>query len=81
LTFKVLENFREEVIRPSFPGWEPQRSILRDSMIETFIRQKITDSTAWFNKVPSYQRSGTNPEEKIRFLDQICEIVEKISSP
>ena len=47
-------------------------------MIETFIRQKIAEPADWFNKVPLYQRSGTNAKEKIQFLDQICEIVDKI---
>ncbi len=58
--------------------WEPHRSILRDAMIETFVRQKFCDPDEWFEKVPGYLRQGTNPVEKGRYLDRICEIVGRL---
>ena len=76
----ALEIFREQVIRPSIPEWNAQRSILRPAMIETFVRQLITDPTQWYNKVPQYLRTGTNPAEKMRFLESICEMVERIDT-
>ena len=76
--YKVLEDFRESVIKPAMENWEPHRSILRDGMIETFIMQRLNEPGDWFNKVPQFQRTGTNPLEKTRFLARICEIVERI---
>ncbi len=76
----ALEAFREEVIRTSMPDWDAQRSILRPAMIETFVQQQITDPADWYNRIPQYLRTGTNPAEKTRFLEDICEIVERIST-
>jgi hypothetical protein len=48
-------------------------------MIETFVRQKFVEPDDWFEKVPGYLRQGTNPIEKTRYLDRICDIVGKLS--
>lgn len=53
-------------------GWQAQRSILRDSMIETLVQQNITDPDDWFSKVPTYLRQGTDPTEKRLHLERIC---------
>ena len=63
---------------PAIENWEPHRSILRDGMIETFATQRLNEPGDWFNKVPQFQRSGTNPLEKTLFLVRISEIVERI---
>lgn len=76
--FEVLKEFREAVIKQEMTAWEPHRSILRDGMIETFVRQRMTDPEDWFRKVPQYQRSATNPVEKRLFLSRICEIIGRI---
>lgn len=76
--YKVLEGFRESVIKPAMENWEAHRSILRDGMIETFVKQRLDEPGDWFSKVPQFQRSGTNPLEKTLFLARICEVVERI---
>ena len=73
--YDALVSFRETVIRPSSTTWQAHRSILRDSMIETFLSQRLTEPDNWFRSVPQYLRSGTDPIEKRKFLDQICDIV------
>jgi len=75
---QALIEFRDKVIRPNMVDWEPHRSILRDAMIETFVAQHFTDPDQWFIKVPTFLRQGTNPIEKNRYLEQICEIVSRI---
>ena len=75
---KALEQFRDIVIRHEVPDWSPHRSILRDGMIETFVSQRLDDSEDWDRKVPQFQRLGTDPVEKTRFLARICKIVERI---
>jgi hypothetical protein len=47
-------------------------------MIETFITMRLKDSDDWFNRVPQYQRQNTNPIEKQKYLDRICEMVQMI---
>ena len=76
---RVLEAFRDRVIRPANSNWEAHRSILRPAMIETFVQQRIVDPSDWYTKIPQYLRAGTNPAEKNRHLEAICEIVERIS--
>jgi very-short-patch-repair endonuclease len=76
--FEVLRQFRDTVIAREIENWEPQRSILRESMIETLVIQRVRDPDDWFRKVPQFQRAGTNALEKQRYLDQICEIIDRI---
>jgi hypothetical protein len=59
--------------------WEPHRSLLREAMIETFVRQRFTDQDQWFDKVPGYLRQRTNPAEKGRYLDRVCDIVSRLA--
>ncbi len=74
----ALEAFREQVIRPAFSEWDARRSILRPAMIETFVQQRVVDPDEWHSRIPQYLRVGTNAAEKNRFLDEICEIIERI---
>ena len=77
----ALEAFREQIIQPAFPEWDARRSILRPVMIETFVRQRVVDPEEWHSRVPQYLRIGTNAAEKNRFLDEICEIINRIREP
>jgi very-short-patch-repair endonuclease len=76
---QALREFRDTVIAVEMAPWEHHRSILRDSMIETLVAQQVTDSSDWFLKVPQFQRAGTNPIEKTRYLDRICDLVARMS--
>jgi len=48
-------------------------------MIETFMRQRFVEPDDWFDKVPGYLRQGTNPIEKTRYIDRICDIVARLN--
>jgi very-short-patch-repair endonuclease len=74
----ALREFRDTVIAKEMSGWEPQRSILREGMIETFVTMRLKDPDEWFTRVPQYQRQNTNPLEKRKYLDRICEIVSRL---
>lgn len=75
----LLRQFREDIIAKGMNGsWEPHRSIARDAMIEALIGQKLTDPDDWFVKIPGFLRAGTNPVEKNRYLEQICQIVDRL---
>jgi very-short-patch-repair endonuclease len=75
---KTLEEFRETIIAKEVPGWERQRSILRDAMIEAFVRQRLVDPDDWFNEIPQFLRMATNPLEKKLYLARVCEIVGRL---
>jgi REase_MTES_1575/Protein of unknown function (DUF3320) len=77
--FEALRQFRDQVVGNEMADWEPHRSILRDAMVETFVRQRLVEPDDWFDKVPGYLRQGTNPIEKARYLDRICDIVGKLN--
>ncbi|MDR9759430.1 DUF4011 domain-containing protein [Rhizobium redzepovicii] len=76
---RALRTLRVTEVGKRMENWEPHRSILRDGMIETFIRQRITEPEHWFSRVPQYLRTGTDPREKKLFLDQICDIVGRMT--
>lgn len=75
----ALREFRDTVIARQMPDWEPHRSILRETMVETFVAQKLDDISDWFLKVPGFQRSGTDPVEKKLYLGAICDLVARLS--
>jgi hypothetical protein len=77
---QALVEFRESVIRSDMPEWETHRSILRDAMIETFLSQHFTDPDEWFAKIPTFLRQNTNPIEKNKYLERICEIVSRVDA-
>jgi very-short-patch-repair endonuclease len=52
LAARVLEIFRDEIIRPGVTHWDAHRSILRPAMIETFLRQRLSDPDDWYKLVP-----------------------------
>lgn len=76
---KALRRLRDQVIAVEMADWEPHRSLLREAMIETFVRQRFIDPDQWFDKVPGYLRQGTNPVEKGRYLDQVCDVIERLN--
>ncbi|MCZ8158898.1 MAG: DUF4011 domain-containing protein [Rhizobiaceae bacterium] len=75
----ALTWYREAKISGVVENWEPQRSILRDSMIECFIKQKIDSPDSWFIRVPQYLRQGTDPTEKRLYLEDICDVIARIA--
>jgi very-short-patch-repair endonuclease len=77
---RELRQFRESVIAKEMDDWEPERSILREGMIETFVSTRLSDPYDWFRRIPQYQRQNTNPIEKQKYLETICEIVSRIDS-
>ena len=74
----ALEAYRETVIAPASERWEPERSLLRPAMIETFVKQRITDPAQWYTHVPQFLRQGTNGTEKKRYLEDICAVLERL---
>jgi hypothetical protein len=68
----ALEAYRDIVIAPASANWEPERSLLRPAMIETFVQQRITDPNQWYAHVPQFLRQGTNGAEKKRYLEMFA---------
>ena len=75
---KALEEFRDAVIAKEIPDWDRNRSVLRDAMIETLVRQRLVDPDDWFNLIPQFMRMATNPLEKRLYLARICEIIARL---
>lgn len=74
----ALVQFRETEIRTAFPKVSPQRSILRDAMIDCFIRNYIIHPDEWERKVPAYLRRNTSEAEVRHFLKEICGLVARL---
>lgn len=74
----LLRHFRDEIIAKEVQNWESQRSLLRESMIEAFIEQRVVDVAQWISKIPNYQRTGTSQIERSRYLKVVCSIVARI---
>ncbi|MDR7037977.1 very-short-patch-repair endonuclease/septal ring factor EnvC (AmiA/AmiB activator) [Methylobacterium sp. BE186] len=74
----ALRCFRETIIAGHPEAWKPERSILRESMIETLVAQRLDDPADWFAKVPNYLRVGTDPNEKRLYLDRVCDLVARL---
>ena len=75
---QALCEFRDTVIATEMTNWERRRSLLRDAMVETFVSQRIDDPEDWFRKVPRFQRQATNPAERRRYLERVCDLVARL---
>lgn len=73
----ALAMFREAEIYPARPGADRQRSILRPSMIETLVNERVVEPSEWAEKVPAYLRLATDPAE-LRFLGSICKVIARL---
>ncbi|WP_246686405.1 MULTISPECIES: AAA domain-containing protein, partial [unclassified Methylobacterium] len=76
----ALRCFRETIIAANCEAWKPERCVLRESMIETLVAQRLDDPADWFNKVPNYLRVGTDPNEKRVYIEQICDLVARLQA-
>jgi hypothetical protein len=74
----ALEAYRDTVIAPASENWEPERSLLRPAMIETFVQQRITDPNQWYARVPQFLRQGTNGAERIVTWKNVCARLERL---
>ena len=72
----ALRRFRQSVIMVDFPGSEPNRSILREDMIEAIVRSELTDPDDFYTKIPLHLRSRTDGRQT-QYLDRICGIVDE----
>jgi very-short-patch-repair endonuclease len=70
---KELEEYRNLTILPKSPDIE--RCILRDDMLEAFIKVKPTTADEFRQKLPLNLREKTDPGQ-MEFLDDILEIIE-----
>lgn len=75
---RALRAFRDTVIASEVEAWRPERSVLRESMIEMLVAQRLDDPDQWFVKVPNYLRVGTDPNEKRLYLDRVCDLVARL---
>ncbi len=76
----ALEYLRDFVIAAATENWEPERSLLRPAMIETFVKQHIDDPDQWSVRIPMYLRQGTNPVEKKRYLERVCDVIGRLKT-
>lgn len=74
----ALRRLREEVIFVEFPGSEPERSILRDLMIEKIIESALDEPDDFSTKIPLWLRERTDPRQ-LKYLRDVCAIVDQMS--
>jgi very-short-patch-repair endonuclease len=67
------------VIEAEMPTAEPHRCILRDKMIDHFLKVGFTDPQDWFEQVPAHLREGCDPTQKRQYLDRICEVIDRVA--
>ena len=70
-----LVDFRERTIKAAFPDSDPARCLLRDDLLDQFIRDRLTSREAWFQKIPVEWRSATDSGQIAQFLDSVLEII------
>ena len=74
----ALRRFRDEIIMTELPGSDPDRCILRDTMIEAFVTSGIEEKAEFTSLIPLELRSGTDARQA-RFLEHICDMVAEYS--
>jgi very-short-patch-repair endonuclease len=72
---KCLVEFRDKMIQKAFPNSDPNRCLLRDQMINEFMKCRPTTRDEWFRRIPHGLRSGTESEQVGRFLGDVLGII------
>lgn len=75
-----LRRFREQVIFRDLPGAEPERCILRESLLREIVASGLDDPADFTTKIPHYLRVGTDGRQ-MRYLPAICELVAEATRP
>jgi len=75
---RALIELREREIRSTFPNSDRSHGLLRNRMIEVFLRFKPTTQDEFLSKIPHNLRSNTDGEEAKVFLGKVFEILEQI---
>jgi len=74
----ALKKLRDDIIFIEFPGSEPERSILRDLMIEKILDARLDEPEEFKSKIPLWMRERTDPRQ-LKYLEDVCAIVEQIN--
>jgi very-short-patch-repair endonuclease/DNA polymerase III delta prime subunit len=74
----LLRRFRDEVIAVSSDTFDPDRSLLRESMIEAFVKQQPRTEDEWLCKIPTYLRSDTDGGERQKYLGAVLALIDRI---
>ena len=61
------------------PEAEQHRCILRETMIDHLLKLGRIDDPqhGWF-KLPEYLRAGTDPVQKRKYLERICDVIDRM---
>jgi very-short-patch-repair endonuclease len=73
----ALAQLRETRVLPENPADPPSACILREEMIQAFLRHRPLDRTEWQDRIPMDMRLDTEPTQS-RYLDDIFEILGRI---
>jgi hypothetical protein len=74
----ALRKLRDDIVFLEFPGSEPERSILRDLMIEKIIESRLDEPEEFKSKIPLWLRERTDSRQ-LKYLEDVCAIVEQIN--
>src|SRR5579885_2265744 len=73
-----LVDLLDREIRPAFAGSDPERCLLRPTLMDEFIRRKPRSRDDWFRLITPELRSGTDPKQVGHFLPRVLEIINEI---
>jgi very-short-patch-repair endonuclease len=70
-----LLDLRENEIRTAFPGSPPEKCLLRDQLLEEFIRARPKTRDDWFRMISHDLRSRTDSKQVAQFLARVLEVI------
>lgn len=70
-----LSRFNKEVIEKERPDTEPDKRLLRSSMIEALIDSEPISKSEFSEMIPHYLRVGTDVGEAKNYLDRVLDII------
>jgi very-short-patch-repair endonuclease len=73
----ALARLRDTRVLPENPADSPSACILRDEMIQAFLRHRPLDRTEWQDRIPIDMRLDTEPAQS-RYLDDIFSVLGRI---
>src|SRR5262249_34062589 len=73
-----LCELRDFEIQQAFPDSDPEKCLLRQALVDEFVRRKPRTRDDWFRVIAPELRSATDAKQVGRFLPRVFEIIAEV---
>ena len=73
--YEKLSRFNKEVVERNFPNTDPEKKLLRPSLVEALINYKPSSKTEFTETMPVYLTNNIDSDEASEYLDSVINLI------